>query len=397
MKVKTYILPIIVIAQFFCTSLWFAGNSVINDLILHFNLPQNALAHLTSAVQFGFVIGTLIFALLTISDRFSPSKIFMVCALLGAMFNLGTILPFNNLTTLLLLRFLTGFLLAGIYPVGMKIAADYYDKGLGKSLGFLLGALVMGIAFPHFIKGFTNGLDWKLVSFITSGVAVLGGLSIFLFVPNGPFRTQSQKIHFSAFLKIFENSKFKAAAFGYFGHMWELYTFWAFLPSIILLYVQNHPENNLNVSITSFIIIACGSVACMLIGFLSLKLNIKKLAIVTLAASCVCCLVSPFFINSSSLIFFLIFLGFWAMMVIADSPMFATLVAQNAPLTQKGTALTIVNSIGFAITIVSLQFINWMKNLVNPQLIYLFLAIGPILGLIALLMKNNNYEATKEN
>jgi len=397
LKVKTYILPIIVIAQFFCTSLWFAGNSVINDLIIHFDLPQDALAHLISAVQFGFVIGTLIFALFTISDKFSPSKVFFVCALLGAMFNLGTILPFNNLTTLLLLRFLTGFLLAGIYPVGMKIAADYYDKGLGKSLGFFLGALVMGIAFPHFIKGFTNGLDWKLVSFVTSGIAILGGISIFLFVPNGPFRTQSQKIHFSAFFKIFDNSKFKAAAFGYFGHMWELYTFWAFLPSIILLYLQNHPEYNINVSIASFIIIACGSVACMLIGVLSLKLNIKKLAIVTLAASCVCCLLSPFFINSSSLIFFLIFLGFWAMVVIADSPMFATLVAQNAPLTQKGTALTIVNSIGFAITIVSLQFINWMKNLIDPQLIYLFLAIGPILGLVALLRKNNNYEATKEN
>ena len=255
----------------------------------------------------------------------------------------------------------------------------------------------MGIAFPHFIKGFTNGLDWKLVSFVTSGIAVLGGFSVFLFVPNGPFRTQSQKIHFSAFFKIFDNSKFRAAAFGYFGHMWELYTFWAFLPSIILLYLQNHPENNLNISIVSFSIIACGTVSCMLIGILSLKFNVKKLAISTLAASCVCCLVSPYFINNSSLIFFLIFLGFWAMMVIADSPMFATLVAQNAPLTQKGTALTIVNSIGFAITIVSLQFRNWMKNLIDPQLIYLFLAIGPILGLVALLRKNNNYEATKEN
>ena len=394
MKVKTYILPIIVIAQFFCTSLWFAGNSVINDLIIHFDLPQDALAHLTSAVQFGFVIGTLIFALFTISDRFSPSKVFFVCALLGALFNLGAVLPFNNLSTLLLFRFLTGFLLAGIYPVGMKIAADYYDKGLGKSLGFLLGALVMGIAFPHFIKGFTNGLDWKLVSFVTSGIAILGGTSVFLFVPNGPFRTQSQKIHLSAFFKIFDNSKFRAAAFGYFGHMWELYTFWAFLPSIILLYLQNHPENNLNVSIASFIIIACGSIACMLIGILSLKLNIKKLAIVTLAASCVCCLVSPFFINSSSLIFFLIFLGFWAMVVIADSPMFATLVAQNAPLTQKGTALTIVNSIGFAITIISIQFINWIEDLVSPQMIYMFLAIGPILGLIALI-RNNDIKEVK--
>jgi MFS family permease len=130
----------------------------------------------------------------------------------------------------------------------------------------------------------------------------------------------------------------------------------------------------------------------MLIGVLSLKFNVKKLAIITLTASCVCCLVSPYFINNSSLVFFLIFLGFWAMMIIADSPMFATLVAHNAPLSQKGTALTIVNSIGFAITIVSIQFINWMKNLVSPQMIYMFLAIGPILGLVALIRNSDNKE-----
>jgi MFS family permease len=396
LKIKAYILPVIVIAQFFCTSLWFAGNSIINDLISHFNLPQDALAHLTSAVQLGFVMGTLIFALFTISDRFSPSKVFFVCALLGSLFNLGAILPFNNLTTLLLFRFLTGFLLAGIYPVGMKIAADYYDKGLGKSLGFLLGALVMGIAFPHFIKGFTNGLDWKLVSFVTSGIAAIGGLFVFLFIPNGPFRTPGQKIHLRSFFKIFDNSKFRAAAFGYFGHMWELYTFWAFVPSILIIYVQNHPIYNLNISIISFIIIACGAVACMLIGILSLKISTKKLAIFTLSASCICCLISPFFLTQSSLIFFLIFLSFWAMMVIADSPMFATLVAQNAPVAQKGTALTIVNSIGFAITILSIQFINWIKDLINPQLIYVFLAIGPILGLVALVRNSDNKAFLKE-
>lgn len=387
MKVKTHILPVIVLAQFFCTSLWFAGNSVINDLISYFNLPDDALAHLTSSVQLGFVAGTLLFALFTISDRFSPSKVFFVCALLGALFNLGTVLSFNNLSTLLLFRFLTGFLLAGIYPVGMKIAADYYDQGLGKSLGFLLGALVLGIAFPHFLKGFTNGLDWKLVSFATSGLAVLGGLSVFLFVPNGPFRTPSQEVNLRASFTVFKSPKFRAAAFGYFGHMWELYTFWAFLPAIITFYLENQPYKNLNISIVSFIIIACGAIACMVIGVLSIKLNTKKLATITLAASCVCCLLSPFFINSSSSILFFVFLGFWAMVVIADSPMFATLIAQNAPIAQKGTALTIVNSIGFAITVISIQFINWIKDFVSPQFIYLFLAIGPILGLIALTRK----------
>ena len=133
------------------------------DLVSVFNLDSKALGHLTSGVQFGFIVGTLVFALFTIADRFSPSIVFLISALLGATFNLGTILEGNGFTSLLILRFLTGFFLAGIYPVGMKIAADYYQKGLGKSLGFLVGALVVGTAFPHLIKGVSGNLPWRLV------------------------------------------------------------------------------------------------------------------------------------------------------------------------------------------------------------------------------------------
>ncbi|MEM6772220.1 MAG: MFS transporter, partial [Bacteroidota bacterium] len=144
MSIPTRILPLIVLAQFCCTSLWFAGNAVMADLVTNFSLPAAALGHLTSAVQFGFITGTLTFAILTITDRFSPSWVFLVCALLGALSNACTVWQGNTLLSLLLLRGLTGFFLAGIYPVGMKIAADYYDRGLGKSLGFLVGALVLG-------------------------------------------------------------------------------------------------------------------------------------------------------------------------------------------------------------------------------------------------------------
>ena len=143
------ILPVIVLSQFCCTSLWFAGNAVMPDLLSTFDLEDSALGHLTSAVQFGFIIGTLVFAIFTIADRYSPSKVFLISALLGALFNAFTTLDTNTLTSLLALRFLTGFFLAGIYPIGMKIATDYYEKGLGKSLGFLVGALAIGTAFPH--------------------------------------------------------------------------------------------------------------------------------------------------------------------------------------------------------------------------------------------------------
>jgi predicted MFS family arabinose efflux permease len=126
MKLPKYILPVIVFSQFCCTSLWFAGNGVINDLVINFDLEVSALGHLTSAVQFGLIIGTLLFAILTIADRFPPSKVFLISALLGSLFNLGVIWEGNDLASLLTLRFMTGFFLAGIYPVGMKIAAEYF-------------------------------------------------------------------------------------------------------------------------------------------------------------------------------------------------------------------------------------------------------------------------------
>lgn len=384
--IKT-ILPIIVVAQFCCTSLWFASNAVMSDLVINFGLTESAIGHLTSAVQFGFILGTLVFAVLAIADRFSPSKVFLISALLGAVCNLGILWEDNTLTTMLSIRFLTGFFLAGIYPVGMKIAADYFDKGLGKSLGFLVGALVIGTAFPHLLKGLTNSFPWKLVILTTSSLAVLGGLMISLFVPDGPYRKQSQGINLSAFFGIFRNQNLRSAAFGYFGHMWELYAFWAFTPLMLKTYSDLHPETTFNIPILSFLIISIGGLACILSGYLSQTFGAKRIAFISLLLSCTCCLVFPFLFIVQSATLFITFLLFWGMVVVADSPLLSTLVAQNAPAEIKGTALTIVNSIGFAITIISIQLISGLKTVTDTNYIYICLAIGPILGLLALSKK----------
>ncbi|APG65647.1 MFS transporter [Tenacibaculum todarodis] len=377
------ILPIIVISQFFCTSLWFAGNGVINDIVTTFNLKDNALGHLTSAVQFGFIIGTLIFAILTIVDRFSPSKVFFTSAFFGALLNLGVLWDHNNITSLLSMRFFTGFFLAGIYPVGMKIAADYYKDNLGKSLGFLVGALVLGTAFPHLLKNVTGYYSWKYTILTTSILAFLGGLIMLLFVPNGPFRKPSQKTNLFAFFKVFHQKEFRSAAFGYFGHMWELYAFWAFVPVILKQYSLQQ-ELSLNISLWSFIIIATGSIACIFSGYISKLIGIKRTAFIALFLSCLCCIISPLILGSNNEILFLSFLIFWAFVVIADSPLLSTLVAQNAPVKLKGTALTIVNCIGFSITIISIQYITSLTNILDSNKIYMVLAIGPVLGLISL-------------
>ena len=384
MNIPKKILPIIVISQFSCTSLWFAGNGVMEDLLVNFQLDSTALGHLTSAVQFGFISGTLIFALLTIADRFSPSRVFFVCALTGALFNLGMILEGNQLASLLVLRFLVGFFLAGIYPVGMKIAADYYEKGLGKSLGFLVGALVVGTAFPHLLKGFAQLLPWRLVLMITSALAVTGGLLMLLLVPDGPHRRAGQKLDPSVLVKVFKDRNFRSAAFGYFGHMWELYAFWAFVPFILAVYAETFPETQMNVPILSFLIIGVGGLACVIGGYISMNLGTKKTAATALLLSCLCCLLSPLIFTIDSPFVITVFLLFWGMVVVADSPLFSTLVAQNVAAEAKGTALTIVNCIGFSITIFSIQLLNYLRDVINPVFIFMILAIGPILGLMAL-------------
>jgi MFS family permease len=379
------ILPAIVIAQFLCTSLWFAGNAIITDIARDLQLDASFLAHITSAIQFGFISGTLVFAVFTISDRFSPSYVFFISSILAGLFNLGISINGINASEILLFRFLTGFFLAGIYPVGMKIASDYYQAGLGKSLGFLVGALVIGTALPHLLKNFIMDFPWRYVLYATTGLSLLGGLSIVLFVPDGPYRKYSQKLNMMAFIKGFRQPDFRAASFGYFGHMWELYTFWAFVPVMLTAYTLRYPQTNLNVPLLSFVIIASGGLACVISGIFSHRYGARKLATLALFLSCLCCLASPLFLFAPSATVLIAFLLFWSLVVIADSPLFSTLVAQSAPTESRGTSLTIVNCIGFSITIVSIQFLNVLSGQLNTQYIYMWLAVGPVLGLIALL------------
>lgn len=379
------VIILIVTAQFFCTSLWFAGNSIINSIIDTYQLEDSFLAHLTSAIQFGFIAGTLCYALFAISDRFSPSKVFFYSALAGSLLNLGIILPWISSIEILIFRFLTGFFLAGIYPVGMKIASDYSQKGLGKFLGFLVGALVLGTAFPHLLKSVFINYPWKYVLYGTSFFAFLGGTLVYALVPDGPYRKASPQISFGAIFELFKIKGLRSTAFGYFGHMWELYTFWAFIPVILLNHNNYHPNHNIDIPFWSFVIIGLGGFSCLLAGFISESIGIKKTATISLSLSAMCCLVSPLVFYANSWQILLIFLVFWGLVVIADSPMFSTLVAQNAPEQFRGTALTIVNCIGFSITIISIQFITFLSHKIDPHYLFTLLAIGPVLGLIALI------------
>ncbi|MEM9052707.1 MAG: MFS transporter [Bacteroidota bacterium] len=389
------VLPVIVISQFFCTSLWFAGNGVMSDLNATFGLGENALSMITSMVQFGFISGTLVFAILSIADRFSPSKVFLICAILGAISNLSVTWSGNSYFTILAFRFFTGFFLAGIYPVGMKIAADHFEKGLGKSLGYLVGALVVGTALPHLLKDLKGNLPWESVLYATSALALLGGVMMYALVPDGPYRKATQKFEPTAIKKVFAKKSFRAAAFGYFGHMWELYAFWAFVPVMLQLFAELNPDVYFSVPLVSFLVIGIGGIGCVVAGYLAQSYKTKSVAFAALLLSGMCCVVSPLVFSVPSLFVMIAFLLFWGLTVIADSPLFSTLVAQNAPPELKGTALTIVNSIGFFISILSIQLLDFLRIWSDSLFVIATLAIGPLLGLVALsgkkTMKSHNH------
>lgn len=347
------------------------------------NIQSNSPGTITSFVQFGFIAGTLSFAIFSIADRFNSAKVFFISSLLAAIANVSIIWLAKNLAMLLALRFATGFFLAGIYPVGMKIASDWYEKNLGKALGYLVGALVLGTAFPHLLRSSLYSLPWKQVLVFTSIFAFTGGVLIILFVGEGPFRKPVNRFQPSAIFQIFRSVDFRAASFGYFGHMWELYTFWTFIPVMLTLYVKES-HYHLNVPLWSFIIIAIGSLSCVAGGYISQKIGSSRVAFYSLLSSGLCCIVS-FSIFYMTPPFFLLIMLLWGIFVIADSPQFSTLVAQTAIIQYKGTALTIVTCIGFAITIMSIQLINYVfKNWTNTNNIFVLLAPGSLIGLLFL-------------
>ncbi|MFC7670246.1 nitrate/nitrite transporter [Hymenobacter humi] len=377
-----WVLPTIVFAQFACTSLWFAGNAVLPDLLREVKLEGTSLGAVVSAVQLGFIVGTLGFGLLRLADRVAPARLFLLCAVAGSLTNAALLLPGPTPAVVLGLRFATGLCLAGIYPVGMKIAADYYENGLGRALGYLVGALVLGTALPHLLRLLAADFSWQAVVLTTSGLALAGGMLLWALVPNGPFRRPGARLQLSAAWEVFRERAFRRAALGYFGHMWELYTFWAFVPLLLATHAQLHPQAGAFGPGWAFGLIAAGAPACVAGGYLAQRWGSLRTARAALAVSGACCLLSPLLLALPRPAFGAAMLV-WGMAVVADSPQFSALVAQRAPAAATGTALTLVTCLGFALTIVSLQAFAALQGHVEARYLFLLLVPGPVLGLLA--------------
>jgi MFS family permease len=371
------ILTVLVLAQFMGTSLWFAGNAAAAEL--ESLLGETGLVPwITSAVQLGFIVGTFGYAFFQVADRFSPSKVFLWSAVAAALANLSLLFLPMQFEVLLGGRFLTGVFLGGIYPVGMKIAADYVEDGLGMALGFLVGALVLGTSFPFLLQALDWNLSYPLLFAVPSGLAILAGVLVGFGIPDGPFRKKSTGLNLRLIPRLAQNRNLQGAAGGYFGHMWELYTFWAFLPLLISFLTKNS-LSSVSQSTWTFAIIAIGGISCAVGGLISKKVGSARVAMGSLVGSGACGLLL-LLLPEMPLAAILPFLLLWGMLVTADSPQFSTLVAQSVAPEDRGTALTLVNGSGFGLTIVSIQFTQHLAGFLSPNQFIGLLCLGPVVG-----------------
>ena len=369
------VLATVVLAQFAGTSPWFAGNAVLPELEQTLGL-SGAVAWTTSAVQFGFITGTLVLAISGLTDRWSATMVFTISALGAAATNLGMLVA-TDAISLGLWRFGTGVCLAGVYPVGMKLAASHSDPdkgGLGAALGFLVGALVLGTSLPHGLRALGEVLPWRSTVVMTSALAAGSGLAVWSTVRDGPYLSSSGPLHPGAVFAAFSDRSFRASALGYFGHMWELYTVWALVPAILAAHDPRLPA-----SPGSFAMIAAGAVGCAVGGLFATRVGSRRVALVNLVGSALLCATAPLWWHLPTPIVIGLLLA-WGFLIVGDSPQLSALTAQTAPRHLVGSALTMVTCFGFALTIVSLG----VTSLMPLEWALVVLAAGPVFGALAL-------------
>ncbi|MDO8419804.1 MAG: MFS transporter [Rubrivivax sp.] len=396
------VLPLLVLAQFAGTSPWFAVNAVMPDLQLAHGWPDSALGTLTSAVQAGFILGTLVFALGGVADRYRPRHVFLACALAAALCTLAALASASHLGALHGWRAATGFCLAGIYPVGMKIAAQWYRGGLGGALGWLVGALVLGSASPHALRGLLaaspqGDLPWGWVMIAVAVLAAASGVLVARGLPDAPSARPAAgppragpdgalgaadvvagPSYVGALASLWTERRVRASVLGYFGHMVELYTMWVLVPLVLATRLQGAA-----VSWAAFGVVGAGALGCGIGGWIAQRAGSARVAGVQLAASGLCCAVAPWALGAPDALFIL-WLAVWGITVAGDSPQLSALTARNAPPHAVGTVLTFTNCLGFAISIASIEcFVRWTAQAPLAQVLP-WLGLGPLLGVLAL-------------
>lgn len=393
-------LLLLAIAEFLAMTLWFSATAVIPQLRQDFPLTTTTEAWLTISVQVGFVMGAFLSALFNISDRTDVRYLFAVCAFLGSVFTWGiTVLPVDAsaVMNVIVLRILTGVCLACVYPPGMKLMATWCKEDRGLGIGILVGALTVGSAFPHLVNAVpifgTSGMPpWRSVLQATSGLAVLSGLMVVLLVQLGPFATKSAPFHWRYAWHLFQDKPIRLANIGYLGHMWELYAMWAWAPFFLLESYDNAGWSTTAGRIAGFSTIAIGGLGSVVAGIYADRFGRTAITIISLVVSGTCCILVGFTFSSPLLLTILCLV--WGFAVVADSAQFSTAISELADPRYIGSALTLQTSLGFLLTICTIQLIPMVRDWFGWQWVFIILALGPICGCWSMWKLRNMPEAT---
>ena len=376
-----YPLPVIVLAQLFGTSLWFSVNGVWLSLSGELGLTGSDLGLLTLAVQGGFIVGTLALAITGIADRFGASRIFACSCILGAVANGGFILVAASPSLGLLLRFATGLCLAGIYPLGMKLVISWTPKYAGAALAWLVGMLTLGTALPHLMRGATTGLPWEWALLGASVLSLVGAGLVFV-LGDGPHLPASRgSVALGKGLEAMMMPRFRAVAGGYLGHMWELYAFWTLAPLLAARELQRLALAEELVPWLAFAVIAFGAIGCIGGGWMSRRRGSEWVARWTLALSGAVCLGYPL-LSEASPVLLIGLLLIWGIAVVADSPQFSALAAEESPRASVGSSLAVMNAIGFGLTLPAIWITSFLWDSQGVWVVA-WLLPGPLLGLLA--------------
>jgi MFS family permease len=379
----------------FCgCSCWFATNAAIRDIAAGLGNEVEILVATTGATQCGFIIGTFISAAICLADLTDPKIVFAISCFLAGV-STAAVLAAESVATLVAVRLFTGFSLAGVYPIGLKIVSSWHDPStprgsgvLGSALGSVVGAVVLGTAFPHALAAMGAHLPAREVFLTVAAMSIVGGVIVGIFGTCGPYHKRAARCDPCAVREIFTDPLFRANAFGYFGHNWELYALWAFLPTFIRTWEQHAGVDwygsveaaHSSVHALTFATIATGSLACFAGGWTESN---ACMAFSYLALSGLCCVLSPIVIIFAPFPVLVVFLVCWGWVVVGDSPHFSALSARLAPPGLTASAITSVVCLGFVLTVASVAAVGFALAYVDNRYVFaLLLAPGPVLGLV---------------
>ena len=372
-------LGIVSLAQFLGMTLWFSATAVTPLLVDQFHMAPAHAAWLTMAVQAGFVAGTLLSAITNIADVLNARVLMFIGSVVGACANAAVLLAPSG-GVVIALRVLTGVSLALVYPPAMKIVAGWFKDGRGLALGFLIGALTLGKSFPHLLSALF-GTDWRTPMLLASGLAIIGGTLVIAFVRDGPFVTATVPFDPLAIKRVFAIRGVRLAMFGYLGHMWELYAMWTWV--VVFAWTSLTDSGIKNVasagSLAAFLAIGSGAVGCIAAGYLADRVGKARVAMWAMLASATCAALTVVVYGRSPILLFVL-IAVWGFTVVADSAQFSAIVSEFAPRDYIGTALTLQTSVGFLLTMVTIELMPRVADYFGWRWASLLLVPGPLLG-----------------